>query len=421
MIGEILATGDEVRSGALVDSNSAHIAQKLEEAGVAVTRHTCVGDDHAVLVAALREIGDRADVAVVTGGLGPTEDDLSTAAAAVAAEVSLEFYNQAMQEIERFFKNRKRLMSDSNRKQAFLPKGSVMLSNPIGSAPGFSLTIGKCTFFFLPGVPVEMKKMLAEQVLPRLPRVSPEHRTLCLIRTLSTFGLPEAATGERLSGLSDLFPGIKLGLRAKFPEIQIKLYAYGKEDQNLQEALEKASAWVTERLGKCIVSMDGSSMEAVIGRLLLERNAAVAVAESCTGGLISHRLTNIPGSSDYFLLSAVTYSNASKISVLGVSPETIDQFGAVHEETAKEMALGVKRISGADYGLSTTGIAGPDGGSPEKPVGTVCIGLASPQGVFSKKLHFSFGSRLMHKKIFAQSAMDILRMNILYGWPEKNA
>ncbi len=413
MIGEILATGDEIRSGALVDSNSAHIARKLEAAGIAVVRHTCVGDSRSALVEAIREIGQRADVAVVTGGLGPTEDDLSAAAAAEAAGVPCAFNDQAMEEIERFFKGRPRMMSDSNRKQAFLPRGAVLLQNPVGSAPGFSMKVGRCLFFFLPGVPAEMKKMLAEQVLPRLPRISSGPGTVCLTRTLSTFGLTEAATGERLAGLSEAFPGIKLGLRAKFPEIQVKLYAYGRADQDLEKSMEKACAWVAEKLGKRLVSIEGDPMEVVLGRLLLERNATVAVAESCTGGLISHRLTNVPGSSGYFLFSAVTYSNASKVRVLAVSPEILERFGAVHEETAKAMAVGVKRLSGADYGLSTTGIAGPEGGSDEKPVGTVCIGLASPGRVFSKRLHFSFLSRLAHKKIFAQSAMDMLRLELL--------
>ncbi len=262
-----------------------------------------------------------------------------------------------------------------------------------------------------------MEKMLSEQVMPRLLAVFPEHRTVCLTRTLCTFGLTEAATGERLSGLSAAFGGVKLGLRAKFPEIQVKLYAYGEKDQNLEKILEQASLWAAQRLGKRVISMDGSPMEAVVGSLLLKRQATIAAAESCTGGLLSHRLTNVPGSSGYFLLSAVTYGNASKVSVLGVSQKTLDRFGAVHEKTAEEMAEGVRRLSGADYGLSTTGIAGPEGGSPEKPVGTVCIGLASASGVFSKRLQFSFGSRRMHKEIFVQSALDILRLTLVQGWP----
>jgi len=413
MIAEILATGDEIRSGTLIDSNSAHIAQALEGAGIAVARHNCVGDDFAALTGILKEIGARAHVAVVTGGLGPTEDDLSAAAAARASGTALVFNARAMEDVERFFENRKRLMSPSNRKQAFLPEGSAILHNPIGSAPGFSLRIHGCTFFFLPGVPAEMKRMLEEQVLPRLPAAGPEGRTLCLIRTLTTFGLPEAAVGEALSGLSDRFPGIRLGLRAKFPEIQVKLYAYGREGTHLQEIVETASDWVADSLGKRIVSREGSPMESVVGRLLLERKATVAVAESCTGGLIAHRLTQIPGSSKYFLLSAVVYADTAKVAVLGVSPETLARVGAVHEETAKAMALGARSVSGADYGLSTTGIAGPDGGSEEKPVGTVCIGLASAKGVVSKRLQFSFGSRSMHKAIFAQCALDLLRLELL--------
>ncbi len=419
MITEILATGEEIRSGELVDSNSAYIARKLEAAGIAVSRHISVGDDMTALVGVLREIGNRSRIAVVTGGLGPTEDDLSAAAAADAAGVPLEINPRALEEIERFFANRRRLMSDSNKKQALLPKGSILLSNPIGTAPGFSLKIGRCTFFFLPGVPAEMKRMLEEQVLPRLTADASEHRSLCLTRTLSTFGFPEAAVGERLAGVAERIPGVRLGLRARFPEIQVKLYAYGRADQNLENALDEVAALVADRLGKRVLSLEGHPMETVVGRLLAEQNATLAVAESCTGGLISHRLTQVPGSSGYFLFSAVTYSNASKTAILGVDPKTVERFGAVHEETAKAMAQGVRRIAGADLGLSTTGIAGPGGGTPEKPVGTVCIGLASGKGVFAKRLHFNFGSRRMHKAIFAQSALDILRLTLLSGWPEK--
>ncbi|MEW5909293.1 MAG: CinA family nicotinamide mononucleotide deamidase-related protein [Thermodesulfobacteriota bacterium] len=413
MIGELLATGDEIRSGALIDSNSAYIAEKLEDAGVEIMRHQCVGDAEADIVTVLKEIGGRADIAVVTGGLGPTEDDLTATAAARAAGVSCEFNETAMKEIEAFFKTRQRWMSDSNKKQALLPHGSKLLSNPMGTAPGFSLRIGRCTFFFLPGVPAEMKRMLDDHVLPFILKSSGLDPAVSIKRTITTFGLTEAATGEQLCDLNRHFPEVRLGLRAKFPEIQVKLYAYGKNRSHLTGQVEKAAAWVSDKLGRYIISLTGEPMEVVVGNLLRGRKETVAVAESCTGGLISHRITNVSGSSDYFLFAGVVYSNSAKTDLLGVSRDTLDRFGAVHEETAREMARGVRRITGSTYGLAVTGIAGPSGGSVEKPVGTVCIGIASPDTVIGKTLHFTFGDRLMNKRIFSQSALNMLRLELI--------
>ncbi|MDX2439732.1 MAG: competence/damage-inducible protein A [Desulfobacterales bacterium] len=413
MKAEILATGDEIRSGALVDSNSAYISQKLEETGISVVRHSCVGDDSDILTAILREIGGRTDICVVTGGLGPTSDDLTSETAAKAAGVELILNKKALSSVEEFFKTRKRLFTSSNKKQALLPEGSDCLFNPIGSAPGFSLKIDRCLFFFLPGVPPEMRKMLSDKVLPHIEKLQGKIRAYCQNRTISTFGLTEAAVNEKLTGFPDLFKELKLGLRANFPVIQVKLYGSGEDENNLNELLDKAADWISQKIGKRIVSSNGSSMEKVVGDLLIGKKATIAVAESCTGGLISHLFTNVPGSSDFFLFSGVTYSNKSKIKILGVSPSTLKKYGAVHEETAKEMAKGAKRITGATCGLSTTGIAGPDGGTESKPVGTVCIGLATPDAVYAHRFHFSSFNRLMNKKIFAITALDLLRRELL--------
>ena len=413
MKAEILATGDEIRSGALVDSNSAFIAERLEENGIEVVRHTSVGDDLAILAATLQEIGERVDVAVVTGGLGPTIDDRSAEAAARAAGVAQAFDARAFETVERFFKTFHRPMTASNRKQALLPQGSEVLPNAVGTAPGFSLTIGSCRFFFLPGVPYEMKRMLTEQVVPALLAMQGGVMPHSRVKTITTFGLPESMAGEKVDGVEDAFPGILLGLRAHFPQIQIKLYGRDMDGERLSARLEEAGRWVAGRLGDHVVSIDGASMEAVVGHLLTARSATLAVAESCTGGLVANWLTNVAGSSAYFLLSAVTYANAAKTDVLGVDPRTIDRFGAVSEETAREMAEGARRVAGATYGLATSGIAGPDGGTAEKPVGTVCIGFAGPGAAFGRRFNFSFGRRLMNKKIFAMAALDLLRKEMM--------
>jgi nicotinamide-nucleotide amidase len=412
MIAEILSTGDEVRSGALVDSNSAYIAEILEEAGLEVIRHSTVGDDLSAISSILKEIGTRADIAVVTGGLGPTTDDLTAEAAAMAAGVELLENPSALISMESFFRKRNRLMNSLNRKQSLLPKGSKCLENPVGTAPGFALKIGKGLFFFLPGVPSEMKMMLSGKVLPGISELCGGSREYSLVRNISTFGLTEAAVNENLLGLIADYPGVRLGLRATFPEIHVKLYSRGKDEAEVSLLLEKAAACVVEKLGNRVLSVDGEPMEAVVGKLLDGKKATVAVAESCTGGLVSNMLTNIPGSSGYFLFSGVTYSNESKIKILGIDRAVIEQYGAVHEETAKEMAACARKISGATYGLSTSGVAGPSGGSDEKPVGTICIGLASPEETKGFRYTFQFGDRLMNKKVFAVMALDILRREL---------
>ncbi len=413
MIVEILSTGDEILTGALIDSNSAYIAGRLVENGMAVARMTCVGDNLDDLTATLKEIGSRSDVAIVTGGLGPTEDDLTSESVAKAAGVNLIFNEDADRSIKEFFRSRNRLKNLSDKKQAMLPEGSECIPNPVGTAPGFSKKVGRCMVYCLPGVPSEMRTMFSESVLPGILEWFKNKQTVFLIKKMSLFGLPESAVGEKLKGLSHQFPGIRLGLRAGFPEIQIRLYGSGNDREDLYEKIENAGMWVLRKVGKWIYSETGKSMADAIGSLLREKNATLSVAESCTGGLISHMLTSIPGSSDYFLFTGVTYSNQSKIDVLDVSPESLKSYGAVNETVVKEMAAGVRRVSGSTYGLSTSGIAGPEGGTDDKPVGTICIGLATPETVHAHRFELSFGDRARNKTIFAVTALEILRRELL--------
>ncbi|MGD9364860.1 MAG: competence/damage-inducible protein A [Desulfobacteraceae bacterium] len=413
MIAEILATGDEIRTGALVDSNSAYVSDLLERNGVMVTRHQSVGDDLNALTQIMDEISHRADIAIVTGGLGPTVDDRTAEAAAEAAGLPLELDQRAMDDIALFFKERGRPLSPTNRKQAMIPKGGKVLYNAVGTAPGFGLKINRCVFFCLPGVPYEMKQMFEKQVLPEIAQMLGGMRQFSLVQTLSTFGLPESTVGEKVDGITNEFPEITLGLRAKFPEIQVKLYLRTPDKEAGKALLDHAGQWVSQKLGDRIFSIEGRTMADEIGRKLLKQNASLSVAESCTGGLIGNWLTNTPGSSDYFRLSAVTYHNQAKIDVLGVSPQSLIDHGAVHEETARQMAEGVRRVGKSTYGLATTGIAGPGGGSEEKPVGTVCIGLATPQETITRQFCFSFGRRLMNKRIFAMAGLDTLRRYLM--------
>jgi len=414
MIAEILSTGDEIRTGTLVDTNSAYIAQELEGMGVRVLRHLTVGDDLTELAAVLQEIGSRADIAVVTGGLGPTSDDLSAEAAASAAGVPLVLDPEALRRIEGFFDRIGRPMGDNNRKQALLPESAVRIDNPIGSAPGFHLLIGKCRCFFLPGVPLEMKRMLRESVLPTIDTLlGSGARPIRIVTTLSSFGYGESMTAEKLTGFDEAFPDIRLGYRAKFPEVQIKLYLEGTDRLKLEARSLEAAGWVKERLGGRVFSDRGESMPEVIGRLLVERGATLAVAESCTGGLISHWITNVAGSSRYFLSAAVTYANEAKCRLLGVSPEILLRHGAVSEPVIREMAEGVRRMSGANFGLATSGIAGPDGGTPEKPVGLVWIGVSTQEnGTSARSFQFRYANREANKQMFAMTALEMLRRTL---------
>lgn len=413
MIGEILSTGDEICQGSVIDSNSAHIAYLLNEIGIAVTRHTCVGDDMDGLIKILSDIGKHADIAVITGGLGPTVDDLSAAAAAKAAGVELEFNNEAFLFMEEYFAKFSRKVPGSDNKQAVLPSGAVPIVNSCGTAPGFIFNIGRCRCYFLPGVPKEMEKMISRSVIPDILAYRGDEKSVTLRKELSLFGLPEALVNEKLKGLDAMFPGVKLGMLARFPVITVKLTAAGTDKTGLVHEIEKAAQWTAEQLGDKVFSLDGRSMEAEIASLLVKNKATIGVAESCTGGLISHLLTNVAGSSDYFLFSGVTYSNDAKKSILGVSEETLQAYGAVSEETIREMADGVRRISGASYGLATSGIAGPSGGMDEKPVGTVCVGISTKDETAVYTFHSPFKERLSNKQIFAICALDLLRKQLL--------
>jgi len=413
MQAEILATGDEIRSGALVDSNSAYIAQELEETGIAVQRHHCVGDDVDMLTEMLKEMGGRTDIGIVTGGLGPTMDDITAEAAAAAIDVDLVMDEKALSMIEAFFKSRKREMNESNTKQAMLPRGAKILYNPVGTAPGFSLKIGRCLFYFLPGVPPEMHHMMSSLVIPDIEAILGPERQHCMVRNISTFGLPESAVGEKVAGVTNQYPDITLGLRAKFPEIHVKLYMNGGNPSEMQHTLDRATDWVARQMGVYLLSRTGESMQRVVGRLLKAGGHTLAIAESCTGGRIANWITDVPGSSDYFLFAGVSYANSAKVDILGVSAETLENKGAVDEETAKEMAAGVRRVAGATYGIATTGVAGPGGGTEDKPVGTVCIGLATPELSVGRRFFFSFGKRSMNKSIFAMMALDMLRRELI--------
>ncbi|MCX7807838.1 MAG: competence/damage-inducible protein A [Deltaproteobacteria bacterium] len=386
MLVAILAIGTEVTRGEIVNTNAAFLARRVSELGGEISEHVVVPDEIEAIAKALERLGQSNELIVSTGGLGPTSDDLSAQAVAHLLKKALVLDEGALESVRKRLSLLGRPMRASHEKLALLPEGARPIPNPEGMAPGFVVNIGRAKAFFLPGVPREMERMFEESIAPFL--VSELKRSSHVVY-LRAFGEGESAIAERLSGLEKEFPGLRVGYRIVFPEIEIRLLM-SHEANDAASTLGLVAQEVRRRLGTLVYGEGNESFSAYVGRLLRERGLTIAVAESCTGGLVGQLLTSVPGSSDYFLLDAVTYSNGSKVQLLGVNPELIRAYGAVSAEVAAEMANGVVRISGAELGLSITGIAGPGGGNEVKPVGTVWMALARKDEKAKTRLfHFS--------------------------------
>ena len=412
---EIVATGDELMSGAVVDSNSATICRRLRDHGIAVRRKTMVGDAQGDIETAMREAAGRAPIVIVTGGLGPTEDDRTAAAAAAVARVPLERSAVALDHIKAIFAHYNRPMTPNNEKQADLPKGSEILANPVGTAVGFAMDLNGARAFFTPGVPREMEKMLEEQILPRVDamRAARGVTTSLATRVVKTYGLGESKVETELAGVA--WPEeVTVGYRAKFPEVHLRLYAEGAANA-VPAALDRAEAAIRERLGDRVFGRDDETMPAVLGRMLSAKGWTIAVAESCTGGMLGALITEVPGSSAWFDRGYVTYSNASKTALLGVRPESLSAHGAVSEAVVKELAAGARERSGCPIALAITGIAGPDGGTPEKPVGTAWIACATAGGVEARRLMLLGADRERIRIAASFAAMDLARKHLSGG------
>ncbi len=404
----IVTTGEEILKGEVVDTHAPWISEKLYEMGVEVVRHLSTGDDVGALKEIFSQVAGRCEVAVVTGGLGPTEDDLTSEAAAAAKGVPLVEDATALASVAAYFEGRSGGVPVSNMKQARLPSGAVCIPNPVGTAPAFHLDWKGTRFWFLPGVPREMYYLMNEAVLPQIARMQPAGDRL-VKTTITTFGLSESVVGERISGIESVSDGIHVGYRAVFPMIEVKIWTFARGDEKGEGRYRDAVADALDRLGGYVVSPQGLSMAEAVAEKLSMGKQQVAVAESCTGGRIGSLLTDVPGSSAWFLLSAVTYANSAKERVLGVSGATLTAHGAVSAQTVTEMAQGVRRVSGAHIGIATSGIAGPTGGSADKPVGTLFIGIATEAG--TETIHFAspFTGRHQNKEMFAFKALDALR------------
>ncbi|MBX3229760.1 MAG: competence/damage-inducible protein A [Labilithrix sp.] len=405
MTSAVLSIGTEITRGELTNTNATWIAAALTDLGFEVLEHCTVDDDKARIVSALERIARGAKVVISTGGLGPTTDDLTTEAVAAALNVGLERDAASLEHIRRRFEKLGRTMNESNMKQADFPAGATVLPNPIGTAAGFMVEIRGARAFFLPGVPPEMKRMFEEQVVPRIREMAPNDSHQIRYRT---FGLPESVVGERLAGVEAAFPGVTIGYRAHFPEIEVKVLARAGEHKAAIELAERAASEVRARIGEVIYGNGDDTFAGVVGRALRTRGWTLAIAESCTGGLVGHLLTREPGASDYLVLDAVTYANSAKQAVLGVDEEVLRGHGAVSPEVAMRMADGARRVSNADVALAITGIAGPTGGSETKPVGLVYLAVSTQKGNVVKEQTFP-GDRHWIQTLAAYQGLAMVR------------
>jgi nicotinamide-nucleotide amidase len=406
---EIITIGNELISGHIIDTNAAFLSEAVFSAGAQVTRIVTVGDEVEAIAEALREAMTRADLILATGGLGPTPDDLTVEATARALGRRLTLHKAYLQTLMAKFSRWKLKFTPSDERVAYLPQGAEPLPNPIGLC-GFRLDEGAKTIFFFPGVHREVKELVESSLLPFVREKIHEKNEVIKASLLKVFGPTEAQVKEMIQGL--LERGIDIAYLPSFPEVHLRLIAQGSDEGEVAARLQQTEDTLAKRLGNYLFGRGEDSMEEVVGRLLAARGATMAVAESCTGGLIAHRITEIPGSSAYFLRGVVAYSSQAKEALLGVPPALLKRYSPVSREVAEQMAAGVRASSGATIGIATTGIAGPTGGTTENPVGRVFIALAAETMLEAKQYDF-FGDRHAIKLVASEVALDRVRRYLL--------
>jgi nicotinamide-nucleotide amidase len=399
----VLTTGDELLNGELTDTNTGTIAAILSRYGYRLRCSLSVPDQEKEIEAALRYLTQHVQVVIVTGGLGSTGDDLTARAAARATGQRLAINEQALEMVHDWFRKRNRQMEPANERQALLPIEARPLPNPLGTAPGFRLRHGSCELFFLPGVPSEMQAMFDQGVLPVLQQLYPSSAALQQ-RTYKLFGLPEPKI-DALIPYQQLPDGVEVAFALDYPLVIVKLRAEGDD---AAQKLDLAEALLQQSLGENIMARDGESPEGNVGKLLINAGLSLSLAESCTGGLVASMLTSQPGASAFLERAAVTYADSAKLDWLQVPLPLLQQHGAVSEQCARAMAIGLRHATGTDLALAVTGIAGPDGGTVEKPVGTVYLALASSEGVHVKGYRFN-GDRNKVQRMSTFMALEWLR------------
>ena len=418
MKAEIITIGDEILRGEIVDSNKALLAERLLSLDIECHYQCSVRDDRRDMRDAFRRAVSRADVVLVSGGLGPTRDDITSEVLAETFGRELFLDEASLEAIRAFFRRIGRDMSEANRKQARFPSGAEVLPNPVGTAPGFVLEQEGKLVFCMPGVPRELAQMMGEQVLPRLAVAvggaeagRSSARTVVRARLLRTFGMGESSLEDELADIAR-DGEVEIGFRTTFPDNYLRVVARAGSAAEADAAIARVVEGIRDRLGPLVYGEEDESMAAVAGRLLAERGSTLALAESCTGGLLAEKITDVPGSSAWFLGGVVAYANGAKQALVGVPEALLAQHGAVSEPVVRAMAEGARERFGADIGVSTSGISGPGGGTPEKPVGLVFLALAREEGTHAD--HFVFPvERSRHRALVAQVGLDWVRRALL--------
>lgn len=410
MKAEIITIGDELLIGQVINTNQAYIADKLNGVGVDVVRMTTVGDDEDAILSAFNDAWERHRVVIVTGGLGPTHDDITKKAVCKFFDSDLVKNEEVRKRVESLLQKRNISWTPAHEEQTLVPRKAKVIPNPAGTAPGMLFEQNDQSFIVLPGVPYEMKEMIDQSVVPFFStRV-----TESVIRhlTLRTSGIAESALARQLGDMDTLLQGAKLAFLPSPTGVRMRITVRGQDVPSVERKVKDVEEKIRDKVQKYIYGSGEVELEEALGRLLRERKLTIAVAESCTGGLVADKITNVSGSSNYFERGVVAYSNDSKIEFLGVPEELIKAHGAVSKEVAEAMAAGIRRVAHTDIGLSTTGIAGPTGGTPEKPVGLVWIGYADKDVTLALK--FNFGdNRMRTKERAAQAALELARRRIL--------
>lgn len=410
IVAELLTIGDEILYGQIVDTNSQWMSVELDKIGIKVVRKTTVGDVESEMLIAFAEAEKRADVILITGGLGPTSDDLTKPCLARYFNCGLAMNEEALAEVTEFFKSRGRELTEINRQQAALPTACIKITNALGTAPGMWFDKGEKVFMSMPGVPHEMKKMMTDLVLPRLAK----KYALPVIhhKVIRTIGIGESFLAEKIAEWENtLPPHIKLAYLPSLGEVKLRLTGFGSSLSQLESETNQLIEKLKERVGQFIYGYGETPIEVVLGETLRTRKLTLSIAESCTGGYLSHLITSVPGSSEYFLGSMIPYAYEIKMRQLGVKPEILEKYGAVSEPTIIEMANIVRAKFSTDIGVATSGIAGPGGATPDKPVGTVWIAYSDKHQTVTKKLQLT-KDRMLNIKLASAAVLNLIRQSL---------
>jgi nicotinamide-nucleotide amidase len=407
IFAEILTIGDEILYGQIIDTNSQWISAELDKIGIRIRRKSSIGDQAQEILDALKEAEKRSDIILITGGLGPTNDDITKKTLCTYFNSTLVLNEEALQEVTAFFNKRGRELTGINRQQAFLPDSCTYIPNRSGTAPGMWFDRNGKVFMSMPGVPFEMKSLMAQEVIPRLRE---KFKTPVIYhKVIRTVGIGESFLAEKIKDWEASLPShLKLAYLPSYSEVKLRLTASGEEKDALLKDVEKQVASLLTIVPELIFGYDDDSLEKVIGNLLIQNKKTISTAESCTGGNIAYTLTSIAGSSEYFLGSVVAYHNSIKINILGVKEQTLEEHGAVSEDVVKEMAEGIRKKFNTDVAVSVSGIAGPGGGTEDKPIGTVWIAYSDKDQTVARKLIFG-NIRDVNIKLSTIAALNLVR------------